>query len=106
MTSASTAGEASAPPTPCRARATSSTPADGARTPASEATGQRGDGEQGDAGQEHPAAAEDVAGPAAEQQQAAERERVPVQHPGQAGRGEVQPGLDMRKRDVYDGRVE
>ena len=71
-----------------------------------EAAGQRTEGEDRDAGQEHAAAAEDVAGPAAEQQQAAEGQRVPVHHPGQAGRGEVQPGLDVRQRDVHDGGVE
>ncbi len=49
--------------------------------------------------------AQDVAGPAAEQQQAAERQRVGVQHPGQAGRGEVQAGLDVRQGDVHHGRV-
>src|ERR1700742_4369423 len=42
----------------------------------------------------------------AEQQQAAERQRVPVHHPGQARGGEVQPGLDVRQCDVHDGRVE
>jgi hypothetical protein len=36
-----------------------------------EASGQRGEGEQGDAGDEHSPPAEDVAGPAPEQQQAA-----------------------------------
>ena len=51
-------------------------------------------------------AAEDVARAAAEQQEAAERQRVPVQHPGQAGGGEVQGVLDVRQRDVHDGGVE
>src|SRR5205085_1386031 len=33
-------------------------------------------------------------------------ERVGVEHPGQPGRGEVQSALDVRQRDVHDGRVE
>ena len=48
-----------------------------------EAAEQRGDGEDGDADHEHPAAAEEVAEPAAEQQQAAEGERVGGDDPGQ-----------------------
>src|SRR5271156_295077 len=83
-TSASTAGEASAPPTPWVARAARTKPAAGARPPA-------------------PAAAEDVARPAAQQQQPAEGQRVPVHHPRQVGRGEVQAVLDMRQRDVHHG---
>ena len=98
---ASTAGEAIAPPTPCAARAASSQPADCARPPASEATVNKPM-----PAQEHPAPAEDVTGAAAEQQQAAERQRVGVQHPGQAGRGEVQAVGDARQGDVHHGHVE
>ena len=71
-----------------------------------EAAGQRGEREDGEAGDEHPAAAEDVARATAQQQQPAEGQRVPVHHPGQAGRGEVQAVLDVRQGDVHHGRVE
>ncbi|HEY6794252.1 MAG TPA: hypothetical protein VI248_06180 [Kineosporiaceae bacterium] len=47
-----------------------------------EPAGQRGRREQGDAVPEDPAPAEDVAGPAAEQEEPAEGEGVPVDHPG------------------------
>ena len=67
---------------------------------------QRGDREHGDADDEHPAAAEDVAEPAAEQQQAAEGERVGVHHPRQAAPAEAEVGLDVGQRDVHDGAVE
>ena len=62
--------------------------------------------EQDDAGDEDPASAEDVTGAAAEQQQAAEGERVGVDDPLQAGAGEAERVLDVRERDVDDGRVE
>ena len=48
------------------------------------------------------AAAEQVTGPAAEQQQAAERERVGVDDPFQAGAGKVQRVLDVRQGHVHD----
>ncbi len=67
---------------------------------------QRGDREQDDPGDEDPLAAEDVAGPAAEQQQAAEGQRVGVDDPLQAGAGEAERGLDVRQRDVDDGGVQ
>ena len=43
---------------------------------------------------EEPPAAEEVASAGAEQQQPAERERVGVLHPGQAGGREVQGAVD------------
>ena len=67
---------------------------------------QRGDREQHQPGHEHPAQAEDVPGPAAEQQQPAERHRVRGDDPGQAGVGEAERPLDRRQRDVDHGRVE
>ena len=88
---ASEDGAASAPPTPCRARAASRKPPAGG-----EAAEQRGDDEHGDAGEEGAAAAEEVAGPGAEQQQAAEGQRVGVEDPGQAGAGEAQRAAGCR----------
>ena len=41
-----------------------------------------------------------------EQQEAGERDQVGVDHPGEAGLGEVQVALDRRQRDVDDRRVE
>ena len=67
---------------------------------------QRGEREQHDAGDEDPAAPQQVAGPPAEQQQPAEGQRVGVDDPLQVGAGEVERVLDVRQRDVDDGRVE
>ena len=78
---ASAVGEAIAAPTPCRMREPSIIASFWARPPSSEAIG-----EHGDADDEHPAAAEQVAEPATEQQQAAEGEGVGVDDPGQAVR--------------------
>jgi hypothetical protein len=44
--------------------------------------------------------------PAAEQQQPAEGQRVGVDHPFQAGPGKAERPLDVRQRDVDDGRVQ
>ena len=101
VSSASAAGESSAAPTPWTARAAISALGRG-----HEAAGQRGDAEQREAGQEEPAAAEQVARPPAEQQQAAERERVAVDDPLQAVGGEPEVGLDRGQRDVHDRDVE
>jgi hypothetical protein len=62
--------------------------------------------EQRDARDEDPASSEQVAHPPAEQQQAAEGERVGVDDPLQVRTGEVQRVLNMRQCDVDDGRVE
>ena len=80
---ASEVGEAMAPPTPCRAGRPAASP------PGGQAAQERGQGEEQDAGDEHPAAAQDVAGPAAQQQQAAEGQGVGVEHPRQVGGGEA-----------------
>ena len=61
--------------------------------------------EQGDPGEEDPAAADQVAEPAAEQEEAAERDEVAVEHPRQARLAEVQVGLDPRQRDRDDRAV-
>ena len=71
-----------------------------------QAAGQGGQGEDGQADLEGAAAAEDVPETAAEEQQAAEGEGVGVEHPGQPGRAEVEGVVDVRQRDVHDGRVE
>jgi len=57
-------------------------------------------------GDEHLAAAEPVPGPAAEQQQPAEGQRVGVDHPFQVRPGKAERPLDVRQRDVDDGRVQ
>src|SRR5262250_2753789 len=80
----SAAGATSAPPAPCTARAVSKKASLLANPPAR-------------------AAAEQVAGPAAEQQQPAEGQRVGVDHPLQARPGKAQRPLDMRQGDVDDG---
>jgi hypothetical protein len=67
---------------------------------------QRGGREQAEAGEEDAAAAEEVARPAAEQQEAAERERVGVDDPLEAVDREPEIGLDRGKRDVHDRDVE
>ena len=71
VSSDSAEGASSAPNAPCRARAATSTPKDWARPPIAEATR-----EAEQAGDERPLAPEEVAELAAEQQQAAEGQRV------------------------------
>ena len=71
-----------------------------------EAADQRGQGEQQDAGHEDAPAAVDVAQPAAEQQQAAEGERVGGDDPLEPGPAEAEGLLDVRQRHVHDRRVE
>ena len=72
----SAAGEMSAAPSPCTARAPIEH-ALGPREPAEE----RRDGEEHDAGEEDPAPAEQVGGAPAEQEEAAEGDRVRGDHP-------------------------
>ena len=55
---------------------------------------------------EHPPPAKDVTGAAAEQEQAAEGDRVGVHHPLQSAAGEAKCLLDVREGNVHDGRVE
>ena len=92
---ASTAGEAIAPPAPWTARAASSAADEVARPPASDASVK-----MSKAGHEGLAPAEYVAGPAAQEQQAAEGQSVRVEDPGQAGRRQVQASRHRRQRDV------
>ena len=67
---------------------------------------QRGDGEDREADHEDALAADQVADAPGEQQQAAERDQVGVDHPGEAALGEAEVVLDRRQRDVHDRRVE
>ena len=60
----------------------------------------------GEAGEEHGPAADQVAEPAGEQQQAAERDQVRVDDPREARLREVEVLLDRRQCNVHDGRVE
>jgi hypothetical protein len=71
-----------------------------------EAAEQRGQRKHDDAGDEDPAPAEDVTGPAAEQQQAAERQRVGVHHPLEPGAREAERVLDVWQRHVHDRGVQ
>ena len=71
-----------------------------------EAAQQRRQHEDQQASDEDPAAFEQVAGTAAEQQQPAERHGVGVDDPLQVGPGEAERGLDVRQGDVDDGQVE
>jgi hypothetical protein len=73
---------------------------------AREAADQGGEREERQADEEHPLAAEDVAGTPAEQQEAAEGDCVGSDHPLQAGLREVQATPDRRQRDVDDRDVE
>ena len=71
-----------------------------------EAVEQARDREHDHAGDEDLLAPDDVRGAAAEQQEAAEQQRVAVDHPLQVGLAELQVLLDRRQRDVDDRRVE
>jgi hypothetical protein len=74
--------------------------------PGGEPSRHRRQGEQGDPGDEGAAAAEEVAGTGAEEEQAPEGEGVGVEHPGQARAREPERRLDLRQGDVHDRRVE
>ena len=97
----SAAGEMSAAPRPCSARKPISIP-DVVAMPFEERRG----GEDHEPDEEEPLPSEEVAGAAAEQQEAGEDERVRVDDPLQAGLGEAERGLDRREGDVHDRRVE
>src|SRR3954453_21823595 len=100
----SAAGETSAAPRPGRARARSA--AVQPRLRLREAAEQRREREDDEADHEELAAAQEVGQAAAEQQEAAEGERVGVDHPGEVVLGEVQRAPDGGQRDVDDGGVE
>ncbi len=67
---------------------------------------QRRRGEHGEPDQEDAALADQVADPAGQQQQSAERDQVGVHHPREVGLREPQIVLDRGQRDVHDRRVE
>ena len=71
-----------------------------------EAAQERADREQRQAGDEHPPAPEEVGEPSAEEQGAAEHDRVGGDHPLQARLGETEVRLDRRQRDVHNRHVE
>jgi hypothetical protein len=68
--------------------------------------GQGGGGEDGEAGKEDAALADEVADPPGQEQQAAEGDHVGVDDPGQLALAEAEVVLDRRQGDVDDGRVE
>ncbi len=71
-----------------------------------QAAEQRRDREQRQAGEEDVAAPDQVAEPPGQQQQAAERDQVGVDGPGEARVREAEVVLDVGQRDVHDGHVE
>ena len=97
----SAAGETSAPPRPWKARATISISPELAQR-----VDERGEREDRQAGDEQAPAAEQVGRTTAEQQEAAEHERVGVDDPLEVLVGEAQIRLDRRQGDVHDRRVE
>ena len=94
-------GASSAPKAPCSARAATSIPNDCASPPIAEATA-----EADQPADERPLAPEQVAELAAQQQQAAERQRVRGDDPLPVVGGEMQRALRRGQRDVHDRRVE
>ncbi len=66
----------------------------------------RGGSEQDQPGEEDFLAADQIAHPSSEQQEAAEGDQIRVDHPREVALGEVQVVLDRGQRDVDDRRVE
>ena len=66
----------------------------------------RGNGEERDADQEQPAVAEEVTKPAAEQEEAAERQEVRIHDPRERRLREAEVFPDRRERNVHDRRIE
>ena len=91
----------SAPPTPWTKRAPISISWLCATAQSSEAAVKTAEADQEDS-----PLADQVAEPAGEQQQAAERDQVGVDDPGEVALGEAEVVLDRRQRDVHDRRVE
>jgi hypothetical protein len=71
-----------------------------------QAAGQRGQREQPEPGQQHAALAEQVGGPATQELEAGERDRVGAHHPLQVLLAEAEVGLDRRQGHVHDRDVE
>ena len=101
MISDSATAETTAPPRPCTARAMTRNSCEPARPQASEETVNSAIPTD-----EQAPVTEQVAEPAAEQQEPAEREQVGVHHPGERGLREAQIRPDRRQGDVHDRRVE
>ena len=97
----STTAEVSAPPAPWTKRAPISTPWLWASAHSTDARG-----EDGEADQEDPPLADQVAEAPGQQQQAAERDQVGVDHPGEVALREAEVVLDRGQRDVHDRRVD
>ena len=97
----SAAGETSAAPSPC-----SGAEGDQRALRPGEPVEQRAGGEERQPGHEQAPPSEQVGHAPAEQQHAAEQDRVGGHHPLQALLAEVQVGLDRRQRDVDDRHVE
>jgi hypothetical protein len=55
---------------------------------------------------EHAAAAKQISGPPAEDQQAAERDGIPGDDPLHDRGGDAKVTLDRRERDVHDGEID
>jgi hypothetical protein len=100
ISSESATAETTAPPRPWTARAAIRHSCDEATPHASECGG-----EEPDAGQEHAPVAEEVAQPAAEQQEAAEGQQIRVHDPGKRRLREAEVVPDRRQRDVHDRAV-
>ncbi|KAH0442338.1 hypothetical protein KCU90_g1839, partial [Aureobasidium melanogenum] len=70
------------------------------------AASERGQREQRDAAEKKLAVAVQIAEPPAQQQAAAEREHVRIDHPHQRGLAKTEVGCDRRQRNVHDRRIE
>jgi hypothetical protein len=70
-----------------------------------DAAKQRRESEDPQPNGEHAAAPEEIAKPAAEQQQPAEGEGIDGHDPGQPGIGKAEVGLDVGQSDVADSAV-
>ena len=97
----SAAGESIAAPRPWPARAANSVVAPPASAEATDESG-----EDGQAGEEHAPAAEQVGGAAAEQEQAAEDQRVARDRPADVTAADVEVLRDVGQRDVHGRDVE
>ena len=93
--------EVSAPPTPCTKRAPISAPWLG-RDRAHDGGGR----EDGEAGEEDAALADQVAEAARQQQQSTEGDQVGVDDPGEVALAEAEVVLDRGQRDVHDRGIQ
>ena len=98
---ASAAGESIAAPRPWPARAANRAAAEPASADANDDAVKTAE-----AGQEHAPASEQIGGPATEEEQAAEDERVAGDGPADAGAAELEVAREARQRDVHGRDVE